>query len=157
MSSLKEMAPGWSPEAINEETQTQGEGQHSTPDPEALIAAFAAKWPRCFFVEEEKRRPLQLKIHFQIFGEYAWDDRDAIRAALRRYVCALRYLHALDVGAERIGLNGDPAGEVSEEEAYGAKRRLKSHYDYEAELERQRRRLHPANAEKPRLSLGRRA
>jgi sRNA-binding protein len=149
MSSTKKMT---SREAVPEVIPTTGvEDSNPTPlpayDPDALIAAFAAKWPACFSVDEAKRRPLKLKIHFEIFPSFAYDDRDAIRAALRRYVYSDSYLRNLKVEAERIGLDGKPAGEVSDLEAESARNRIKSREDYEAEINK---RLHAANADKPR-------
>ena len=91
---------------------------------------------------------------FQIFGAFDHDDRDAIRSALAAYVNSLGYLQNMKYGAERIGLHGKPCWKVSNEEAEAAGNRIKSRQDC---LERQRKRLHAANAEKPRLSLGRRS
>jgi sRNA-binding protein len=157
MTTLKEMTPGGRPEAIRED-RTTDEVSNPTPlqakDPAALIAVFAAKWPKCFSVEEDRRRPLKLKIHFDILPAFDWNDLNAIRAALQHYVCSLPYLHALRAGAERIGLDGRPDGEVSDEEAEAAANRIKSRLDYEAEINK---RLHAANADKPRLSLPGRA
>jgi len=86
----------------------------------ALIERLCEIWPRCFFLYQRKRRPLKLGVHRDIA---ALDDAIAPRqlsSALRYYVGNRFYLAACREGADRIDLDGKPAGKVSAEEAANA-------------------------------------
>ena len=54
----------------------------------------------------------------------AGHDRQAVRRALGRYCQADRYRRALQAGAPRIDLQGQPAGVVTEKEAAHARNAL---------------------------------
>lgn len=92
-----------------------------TPVP---TAAPARRWPsatpRCF--DGEHPRPLKLDIHQDLIA--AGHDRIAVRRALGRYCQTDRYRQALQAGAARLDLQGQPAGVVTEKEAAHARQVL---------------------------------
>jgi sRNA-binding protein len=76
---------------------------------------------------EAYRRPLKLGIHRDIIA--ALNGSVAPRTvsdALRLYVGNPRYLKSCVAGADRIGLDGNPAGQVSDKDADSAKIRRKA-------------------------------
>jgi ProP effector len=80
---------------------------------EAAIRALAQRWPKCFAVNEKRRRPLKVGIAEEIRA--AGLDID-VSAALAFYAHNASYMKALVVGAVRIGLDGEPAGTVTKEQ-----------------------------------------
>ena len=130
-SSLKKMTPGGNPRV--KEVQTI-EVECSdfiplpepgpAPDPAELIKAWAERWPLCFSVREDDRRPLKTGIRHDL---YCFTDltHDQIGRALYAYVGVASYLRRLTAGAERIDLDGEPAGEVTKDQQYGAEERIK--------------------------------
>jgi ProP effector len=124
-----------------------------------LIMLFAARWPKCLAVCENRRRPLAVGIHNEMIA--ALDgvvSKTAIGRALGYYVGSPRYIEALKAGMPRIGLDGEPVGFVTEDQERSAARRIKKKRKrQQANKNRQhlapRPFLRPANADKPRLSL----
>ena len=87
-----------------------------------LIGVLAERFPACLAVNPSYRRPLKLGIHVDILAQLS--DTIAPRdlsAALRIYVSNRKYLKALVAGADRVDLNGMPAGTVTAEHADIAK------------------------------------
>jgi hypothetical protein len=103
------------------------------PDPPPIkagdgIAMLAERWPACFHVFERPRRPLKLGIHLDILA--ALDGAmtlQELRQALCFYTGNHCYLRRMSAGAARIGLDGNPTGTVSTEEAAAAAARLASY------------------------------
>jgi ProP effector len=95
---------------------------------DAVILLLAEKWPACFFVYEQRRRPLKLGIHRDILAVLEGIVTvQELRSALRCYVGNPWYLHAaMTPGAVRIDLDGNPSGAVSAEEADAAAARSAS-------------------------------
>jgi sRNA-binding protein len=92
---------------------------------DAAIALFAETWPATFSVYERRRRPLALGIHHSILAALEGAiTPEELRRALRYYTGNPFYLRATVAGAERIGLDGSPAGTVTAEEAAAAAGRL---------------------------------
>jgi ProP effector len=93
----------------------------------ATIAALSEFFPRCFYLFEQRRRPLKVGIWNDIKAELG----DAITNleltyALRSYTNNRCYLQScLTAGTPRIDLNGEVAGHVTESEAAHAAERLK--------------------------------
>ena len=95
--------------------------QHLTAALE-LIRVLAERFPACFAVDPSYRQPLKLGIHVDILAQLS--DTIAPRdlsAALRIYVSNSKYLKSLVAGADRVDLNGMPAGTVTAEHADIAK------------------------------------
>ena len=89
-----------------------------------LIGILAERFPACFAVNPSYRRPLKLGIHVDILAQLS--DTIAPRdlsSALRIYVSNSKYLTALVAGADRVDLNGMPAGTGTAEHADIAKTR----------------------------------
>jgi ProP effector len=87
-----------------------------------LIAVLAERFPACFAVNPKYRQPNQLGVHHDILAQLS--DTIAPRdlsAALRIYVSNGKYLRALVAGADRVDLDGMPAGTVTAEHADIAK------------------------------------
>ena len=92
-------------------------GKHN-PAVEATIRLLTERWPLAFSVFEGRRRPLKIGIHLDILA--ALDGTvtpDALSLALKVYVSNKVYRSRLVTGAVRIGLDGAPAGVVTEKEA----------------------------------------
>lgn len=86
-----------------------------------LIAVLADFWPQTFSLYERRRRPLKLGIHRDIEAAAAGAiTAEEIKVALRSYCCNIGYLLACKEGAARIGLDGEPAGSVTADEAANA-------------------------------------
>ncbi|MDE1329348.1 RNA chaperone ProQ [Vibrio aestuarianus] len=82
-----------------------------------VIAYIAECFPKCFTLEGEAK-PLKIGI-FQDLAERLSEDekvsKTQLRAALRQYTSSWRYLHGVKAGATRVGLDGNPCGELEEE------------------------------------------
>jgi len=87
-----------------------------------LIGILAERFPAAFAIKPYHRRPLKLGIHVDILAQLGdmTSPRD-LSTALRIYVGNIGYLKALVAGADRIDLNGMPAGTVTAEHADIAK------------------------------------
>jgi ProP effector len=94
------------------------------PTRRALIAILAAQFPKCFFVFEQRRRPLKVGIHSDILAMPGAPPAPALEHALRYYVNNISYLASLSVGAPRLDLNGNVAGVVDAEPAQVAKEKF---------------------------------
>jgi ProP effector len=89
----------------------------------AALAPLAEKWPACFQIFEQRRRPIKIGIHLDILAALGGAVTSAeVKFALRLYAGNLGYLLACRDGVERVDLNGEPAGTVTAAEAaYAAK------------------------------------
>jgi ProP effector len=85
-----------------------------------ILELLAERWPSAFSIYEARRRPLKIGIHLDILAalDGAVTPGD-LGCALRVYVGNRVYRSRLVAGAARIGLDGEPAGIVSEAEAAG--------------------------------------
>jgi ProP effector len=84
----------------------------------ATIALLCERWPKCFVMFPQRRKPLKIGIHKDIPADLI--EPEILKRALRFYVGNVGYLSAMKPGAARIDLNGDPVGEVSEGDARGS-------------------------------------
>ncbi|URL05732.1 RNA chaperone ProQ [Avibacterium sp. 21-595] len=116
-----------------------------------IIAYLAEKFPRCFFLEGEAR-PLKIGI-FQDLAEALADDekvsKTQLRQALRLYTAGWRYLYACKEGAERVDLQGNPAGVLEKEHAEHAAQKLAESKAKVAEKRAAERAANPKNNKKP--------
>jgi len=91
----------------------------------AVIALLAEMFPKCFSVYQGRRRPLKLKIHLDIqAGLGGAITPTELHKALGVYCANDAYLRSSQEGAQRIDLDGNPAGIVTAEEAQDARARL---------------------------------
>lgn len=91
-----------------------------------IIAYLAEKFPLCFSVEGEAK-PLKIGL-FQDLAEALKEDekvsKTQLRQALRQYTSNWRYLHGCRLGAERVDLQGNPAGVLEQEHVDHAAQQL---------------------------------
>lgn len=103
-----------------QKTEQQAEqNQKTNPSTKEVIAYLAEKFPACFSVEGEAK-PLKKGIFQDLAQALADDDKVSktlLRQVLRNYTNAWRYLAASQSNAVRVGLQGEEAGVVTEEEA----------------------------------------
>lgn len=108
---------------------------------EVVLSVLIEKYPKTFFKEPADRLPLKVGIHRDLYlalkGQFS---NKIIQQSLRRYMGIAGYRKKLVAGAQRIDLEGNPAGEV---------------LDLHVELGRQRQKL--LDAEKKRLKRERKA
>src|SRR5690554_6337311 len=91
------------------------------PSPQALLAEWYQRYPGAFF--KGHTRPLKVGIHEALAEQEPWPEK-LVRRALACYVNLPRYLKAVREGAERIDLDGKPAGQVDAKAAGQARRTL---------------------------------
>ncbi len=96
------------------------------PPVKEVIAYLAEKFPACFSVEG-KAKPLKVGL-FQDLAEALADDetvsKTQLRQVLRVYTNSWRYLACCTVNAVRVGLQGEAAGIVDEQQAQHAQESL---------------------------------
>jgi ProP effector len=97
----------------------------SIKDAYATIALLAATWPACFGIEFAGRKPLKVGIGKNIAavaeGAITPEELDA---AMSLYCNGKPYLKWLKEGAQRVDLDGNPAGTVTAAQAANARRRI---------------------------------
>lgn len=116
---VQEPAPKPAPEPAQKKQQ-QGAADPA-PSPQALLQQWYARYPGAFF--KGHTRPLKVGIHEDLAALEPWPEK-LVRRALACYVNLPRYLKAVRDGAERIDLDGRPAGRVDAGAADHARRKL---------------------------------
>src|SRR5262249_44611533 len=121
-----------------------------------LIGVLAERFPACFAVNPKYRQPLKLNIHVDILAQLG--DTIAPRDlsdGLRLYVNNGKYLKALVAGADRVDLNGMPAGTVTAEHADSAKAQYELRRDkHKAKQKQQATPTNKADKPKPHPTSG---
>nr|WP_228633588.1 ProQ/FINO family protein [Halomonas sp.] len=104
--------------------QTQGPQApvSQAPSPQALLKQWYQRYPKAFFKGHTK--PLKVGIHHDLAQSEPWSGK-LIRRALANYVNLPRYVKSMREGAERVDLDGNPAGKVDKEAALHARERRK--------------------------------
>jgi ProP effector len=82
------------------------------PDGAACAARLKERFPALFGAAKPMKLRIQLDIQAQAPGEFTKQD---LSAFFRRYTMSHAYLVAMSRGTQRYGLDGTPAGELSEE------------------------------------------
>jgi ProP effector len=116
-----------------------------------LISVLAERFPACFAFNPSYRQPLKLGIHVDILARLG--DTIAPRdlsAALRIYVSTNKYLKVLVAGADRVDLNGMPAGTVTAEHADIAKAQYEQRRDKHKAKQKQQAPTNGAGKPEPR-------
>ncbi len=110
------------PNPVAADPVAAGPDPTATPDPAPALPPLAEVYPACF--DWERPRPLKLGIHKDLlaagFGGAGVKPAE-IRRALGRYCNRPRYRKTLRAGANRVDLDGQPAGAVTAEEAEAAR------------------------------------
>ncbi len=91
---------------------------------DAIIAELAAAFPATFTLNTDQVRPLKNGVREELYDAAAQISHRRISAALARYCRSPAYLKAVEEGASRIGLDGEPAGQVTATEAEAARKQL---------------------------------
>ena len=92
-------------------------------NPAAIIAELARLYPRAFFTDPSRMRPLTIGVKEMLLCEWK-DAPDALGVALRYYTGGTSYLKVMIAGASRVDLQGRKAGLVTARHAKMARRRL---------------------------------
>jgi ProP effector len=90
-----------------------------------LRQLLAERYPNAFKPKGAQKLPLKIGIHNEIVAANPELTAEEVRAGLADYTGGPKYLEHLLPGAVRIGLDGSPAGTVTEREANWARIRLK--------------------------------
>jgi ProP effector len=94
-------------------------------DMHAAVTRLAECFPQTFVLEKHlPHQPLKVGIAADIPARCPDLGRRTLGVALRYYVSRVMYLQGMVTGAARIDLDGNPAGEVSAEDAEHAAARL---------------------------------
>ena len=85
---------------------------------DAALSRLAEQFPQTFVLEKHlPHRPLKVGIAADIRAALPDLDRRALGVALKVYTHRIVYLQAIVVGADRVDLDGNPAGQVTASEA----------------------------------------
>jgi sRNA-binding protein len=123
------------------------------------LLVLREKFPLAFYrLSARERRPLKVGIHLDLGAALPELGEGEVARALRFYVGDLRYHRACVDGAVRVGLDGEPAGVVTPEQAANSARSIKG---IEAKIAQYRRGRAPpvpaqpaaSTAPPPRLTL----
>lgn len=81
-------------------------------------------------------KPLAIGINKQLAGLLPDAQAKTLRTALRFHTSSVRYLKAMEKATERYDLDGNPAGEVTEEQRQHAADTLRERFKAQAEQKR---------------------
>lgn len=101
--------------------QPQQSEPDAAPSPQGLLGEWYRRYPDVFL--RGHTRPLKVGIHEELAAREPWPEK-LVRRALACYVNLPRYLKAVREGAERIDLQGQPAGSVDAQAAEHAGKKL---------------------------------
>lgn len=113
--------PAVKPETVNAEPVKTEPAETPAPSPQALLKEWYKRYDRAFF--KGHTLPLKIGIHEDLAASEPWPEK-LVRRALACYVNLPRYLKAVRNGAQRINLEGQPAGSVDDGAADHAQRKL---------------------------------
>ncbi|HQZ01689.1 MAG TPA: ProQ/FINO family protein [Thauera sp.] len=103
-------------------------------EPRALLQRLQKEFPAF-----RDCKPLALKIDAAIAERLPDIDRKSLRAAMRMHTASTRYLKAIERSQERFDLDGQPAGEVTEEQRTHASTTLKERFAAVAKQQKEKR------------------
>lgn len=84
-------------------------------------------------------KPLALKIDASIAARMPDIDRKSLRAAMRMHTASTRYLKAVERAQQRFDLDGQPAGEVTDEQRTHASTTLRERFAAVAKQQKDKR------------------
>ncbi|ENO90034.1 ProQ/FINO family protein [Thauera linaloolentis] len=120
-------APALSPSA-------EGAVPQQRIEPRALLQSLQKAFPAF-----RDCKPLALKIDASIVERMPGIDRKSLRAALRMYTASTRYLKAVERSQQRFDLDGQPVGEVTDEQRTHASTTLKERFAAIAKQQKEKR------------------
>lgn len=103
-------------------------------EPRALLQQLQAASPTF-----RDCKPLALRIDATILERFPQFERKVLRSALRMHTASTKYLKAVERSAERYDLDGQVAGEVTEEQRQHASALLKERFAAAAKQQKARR------------------
>lgn len=80
--------------------------------------------------------PLAIGIDKQVFAALPDISKRAVRQAMRSHTISTRYLKEMEKGAQRLNLDGTPAGEVTDENRQHATEQLRERFKKQADQRR---------------------
>lgn len=92
---------------------------------ERIRAILVERFPAAFAPKGGEKRPLKIGIFKAIRAELSDISENELALALEDYTWGPTYIRGLIAGAERIGLDGNPAGVVTAHEADHAASRMR--------------------------------
>lgn len=113
---------------------TETPAEKPTLEPRALLQQLQAASPTF-----RECKPLALRIDVSILERFPQFERKSLRAALRMHTATTRYLKAVEKSAERFDLDGNVAGEVTEEQRQHAVTTLKERFAAAAKQQKAKR------------------
>jgi ProP effector len=119
------------PEATPAEARPSGPTPNPQPDPRALLLELQKS-----SVTFRDYKPVALRIDKAILARFPALDRKVVRSAMRMHTASTRYLKAMEKATLRFDLDGQEAGEVTEEHRAFATQTLKERF---AEAARRKR------------------
>lgn len=112
-------------EPVTTEVTPAPESERIPISPEELQEIFFEKFPNSFFREPEKVRPIQKYVHKKIRRAFDYKyTKDEVSATLALYTQTKEYCRAVMEGGERIDLEGNSCGKVSQQHQDDAKARF---------------------------------
>jgi sRNA-binding protein len=93
---------------------------------DAGVEILATKYPACFFLQSQMRRPLKRAILSDLIKDTAPAERELLTVSLQWYMEHFGYHYSLRPGAKRVDLNGKEVGVVTETEARNAQTYIRS-------------------------------
>ena len=144
---VEEAPPATEIETASEE-KAESSATHEaakTPSPHALLNQWYERYPNAFFKGHTK--PLKVGIHQDLVEREEWPSK-LIRRALANYVNLPRYIKAVREGAERVDLDGQPAGKVDKEAALHASAKRGDQKEVKQPEKAQPKQSKPASAAK---------
>ena len=120
------------------------------------VDLLATLYPLCFFRAHELRRPLKIGTREDIIAQHPELQPGVIESALQIYTRCVPYWSTLKVGAARIDLDGNIAGEVTLEDQHAAKLKI-AKAERRAKAREIEDRKKPAAPAVPSQPLGRRS
>ncbi|UYF98701.1 ProQ/FINO family protein [Halomonas sp. GD1P12] len=109
-----------SPANLGDQKSEEVAAAPTPPSPHALLKQWYERYPNAFFTGHTK--PLKVGIHHDLAERERWSGK-LIRRALANYVNLPRYVKSMREGAERVDLDGRPAGLVDKEASQHASER----------------------------------
>ena len=127
------MAPDF-PEAAETAETAEVAAPRKRVEPRALLQRLQKE-----FSAFRDCKPLALKIDASIAERMPDIDRKSLRAAMRMHTASTRYLKAVERAQQRFDLEGQPVGEVTEEQRTHASTTLKERFAAVAKQQKDKR------------------
>ncbi len=115
-----------SEQSMSEQQKVEQTQNKTNPTTKEVIAYLSEKFPLCFSLEGEVK-PLKIGLFQELAEALAGDEtvsKTLLRQVLRNYTNSWRYLAACQPNVARVGLQGEEAGVVTEQEAAHASETL---------------------------------